>query len=83
MQVSSQLLCQSSVAGRGWFLSAARCSAEFRKEEKTRICGSHQRHPADGWVESDVGRKKQGAKGGNRTRAKGRQLKIHICVKLE
>lgn len=34
MQVSSQLLCQSSVAGRGWLLCAAHCSAEFRREEK-------------------------------------------------
>lgn len=53
------------------------------RRKKFGLCRSHWRCPADGWAESDVNREKQGAKGGNITRAKGRQLKIHICVKLE
>lgn len=51
--------------------------------KKYGICSSHQRPPAEGWAESDVSRKQQGEKGGNTSTAKGRQLKIHICVKLE
>lgn len=59
------------------------CAALQSSGRRKKNPGSVDLISADRWAESGVGRKKQEAEGGNTTRAKGRQLKIHICVRLE